>query len=67
MFGADTGLNELSGDMHGVLHAGCKANRLSPLTEFVPMRDDVADQIIAIHALGKLGFNIITGYRLDAL
>jgi hypothetical protein len=47
-------------------NAGRKADGLSSLSEFVPMGDDIPDQIIAVHALGELAFDIITSLNLHA-
>ena len=40
---------------------------LSALAVLVPVRDDVADQLGPIHALGELAFDVVAGDRADAL
>src|SRR5262249_20840408 len=66
MLGAHASLNELVADMEGMTNAAGKSHGAPALAIFVPMSDDVADQLGAIHALGKLSLNVITGLRLDA-
>jgi hypothetical protein len=37
----------------------CKADGLAALAIAMPMRNDVADQVAAVHALGKLHLDIV--------
>ena len=43
-----------------------EADRLPPLAITVPMGDDVADEVVAVHAAGELRFHIVADAGLDA-
>jgi hypothetical protein len=43
-----------------------KTNRFPPFTVFMPMADDVADQVATIHTLGELRLDIVTDTNLNA-
>ena len=43
-----------------------EANRFAAFAMLVPMRDDIADQVLAVHALGELRLDIIADAGLDA-
>ncbi len=45
--------------MDGVLDRNGESDRLSALGVFMPVRDDIADQIAAVHPLGELAFNVV--------
>ena len=44
-----------------------KHQRLSALAKLVPIADDIADEIVAVHAVGELTDDIIALARFDAL
>ena len=56
VLGAHTGFDEFVADVQGVLDVDGEADGLPPLAVLVPVGDDVADQIVAIHSLGELRF-----------
>jgi hypothetical protein len=53
--------------MQRVLDVDGEANRLPLLAELVPVADDVADEIVAVHPFGELGLDIVADAGLDAL
>ena len=61
VLGAHAGLDELVAEMDRVRDVDREADGLSALAVFVPVRDDVADQLRPIHALGELAFDVIAG------
>src|SRR3984893_13883188 len=67
MCGSDPGLVELVADVQRVLNIDREANRLPLLAELVPVADDVADEIVAVHPFGELGLDIIADAGFDAL
>ena len=42
-----------------MLNADGERDGAAPLTEFVPMADDVADQLGAIHPVGELVLDVV--------
>jgi hypothetical protein len=66
VFGAHASLNELIADVDAVTDAAGKCDSAPALAVLVPVRDDVADELVAIHPLGKLRLDIVTGLRPDA-
>src|SRR5271168_2615898 len=66
MFGANTGFNKFIADVQRMRDVDGKANRLAALAVLVPVRDDIADQIVAVHTLGKLRFDVIADAGFDA-
>ena len=67
MFGAHAGFDEFIAQVDRVLHTDGKANGFAALAVFVPMGDDVANQLRPVHPLGKLALNVIAGLHLHAL
>ena len=49
-----------------VRDADGKDDGLPALAELVPMRDDIADQLRLVHAVGKLVLDIVAGDGLHA-
>jgi hypothetical protein len=50
----------------GVPDAGGEAHGTPAFAIFVPMANDVADQLRSVHALGELRLDIVAGLHLDA-
>src|SRR5262249_29078881 len=59
VFGAHVGFDELVADVDTVAHAAGEGDSLAALAILEPMRDDVADELGLIHALGQLGLDIV--------
>ena len=59
VLGAHAGVDEFVAQVDGVRDVDGEGDGLSPLAVFVPVRDDVADQLRPIHALGELAFDIV--------
>ena len=60
---AHAGLDELIADVDGVRDVDGEGDGLPALAVLVPMRDDVADQLRPIHALGELALDVVAGAR----
>ena len=61
VFTAHAGLDELVADVDAVSYADGEDHGLPALAVLVPMRDDVADQLWAIHPLGEFCLDVVTG------
>ena len=59
MFGTHPGLDEFVTQMDRVCDIDGEGDGFSFLAELVPVCDDIADQLGAIHALGKLALVIV--------
>ena len=66
VLGAHTGLDEFIPQMDRMRDVDGEGHRLPALAKLVPVRDDVADQFRPIHAVGKLGFDIVAGLDANA-
>ena len=66
MFGADSGLYEFIAQINRMGDADGEANGLPAFGKFVPVGNDVADQLRAIHPVGQLLFVIVAGDGSDA-
>src|SRR5215813_11624165 len=65
--GTHASLEELVADVDAMTDAAGEGDGLAALAIFVPVRDDVADELVPVHALGELGLDIVAGLRLDAV
>jgi len=52
VLGPHAGLHEFVSDVNGVADTGSEGNGLPPFGKLVPMRDNIADQLRTVHALG---------------
>ena len=59
-------LTELIADMDAVADAAGEGDGLAALAVLEPVRDDVADELVRVHPLGKLGLDIVARLRSDA-
>src|SRR5262249_33640397 len=59
-------LNEFVSDVDAVADAAGEGDSLAVLAVLEPVRDDVADELVPIHALGELGLDIVAGLSPDA-
>jgi hypothetical protein len=59
VFSAHASLNELVTDVDAVADAARERDGLAALAVFVPVGDDVADELIVVHALGELGLDVV--------
>ena len=66
MLGADAGLSELARDVHGVRDVDREHHRAAALGVFVPMGDDVADEVVTVYARSELAFDIVALLDADA-
>ena len=66
VLGAHAGFHELVAQMDRVRDVDREGDGLPPLAEFVPVGDDVADQLRPVHALGELGLDVVAVARADA-
>jgi hypothetical protein len=60
------GAHEFVADVDAVADAAGEGHGLAALAILEPVRDDVADELVPIHALGELGLDVVAGLRLDA-
>ena len=54
MFGDHTGFVKFVSNVNGVFNVDGKADGLPPLSVFVSMAHDVADEIVEVHSFGEL-------------
>ena len=66
MFGTHPALDEFLDDVDGVRDVNGEDNRLAALAKLVPIRDDVADQGVLVHARGELALVVVAGDGVDA-
>ena len=59
MLGQHAASAELIPQMHGMADARRENDSRAMFSEFVPMLDDVADELALVHALGKLPLDVI--------
>src|SRR5262245_50020875 len=57
MLGADAGAHELVAQVQGIGDVDRKGDAGSALAKFVPMGDDVADQLGVVHAVGLVAIS----------
>ena len=62
VLGAHAGFDEFIAHMDRMRDVDGEGHGLPALAELVPVRDDVADQLRAIHAVGELGLDIVAGW-----
>src|SRR5437762_17699 len=65
MFGAHVSLDELVADMDRMSDAAGKYDGAPAFAVFEPMRDDIADELVAVHARSELGLVVIALHGLD--
>ena len=61
VLGANAGLDEFIAQMDRMRDVDREGHRLAALAELVPVRDDIADQLRPIHAIGELRLDVIAG------
>ena len=60
VLGAHAGAHELVTDMQTMGDVAGESDGLPALAEFVPVGDDVADELGVVHALGELALDVVT-------
>ena len=67
VFTAHAGFHKFIADVDAVLNADGECDGAAPLTEFVPVGNDVADKLWAIHPVGELVLNVVAEPGVNAL